>query len=135
MTQSLTLPGGNAICYSGYRQGQSPDTQVYPSIDEIRQDLHLLLKHWRLLRLYDCSPHAERVLQVIREDRLPLRVLLGAYLGAEVSNPGCPWGGLHDDAQLAANTRENAAELERLIELARTHEDIVFAVADRKSVV
>ena len=126
---TLQLPTGNAICYSGYRDGQSPDQRRYPSLAQIREDLQLLAPHWPLLRLYDCSSHAERVLQVIREDQLPLRVLLGAYLGAEASNPACPWGGLHDDTQLAANTRENAAELGRLIELARAHADIVFAVA------
>ena len=129
MTQSLTLPGGNAICYSGYRQGQSPDTQVYPSIDEIRQDLHLLLKHWRLLRLYDCSPHAERVLQVIEEDKLPMQVMLGAYLGAEMNNFGCPWGGSYSAEQLHANALANTAELDRLIALARRYPDTVFSVA------
>ena len=72
--QTIDLPRGNAICYSGYREGQSPATKDYPSIAEIREDLHLLAPHFQLLRLYDCSPHAERVLQVIEEDRLPLRV-------------------------------------------------------------
>lgn len=123
------LPAGDAICYSGYREGQSPDTRTYPSVAQIREDLHLLARHWRLIRLYDCSPHAERVLQVIREDRLPLRVMLGAYLAAEASNPGCPWGGLHSDDQLAANRAENHAELERLVDLARANEDTVFSVA------
>ena len=72
MTSSILqhLKPGNAICYSGYRRGQSPDTQVFPSLDEIREDLHLLQKNWRYLRLYDCTLHAERVLQVITEDRL-----------------------------------------------------------------
>jgi exo-beta-1,3-glucanase (GH17 family) len=129
MNSTLTLPQGNAICYSGYREGQSPDRQLYPSVEQIREDLHLLARHWQLIRLYDCSPHAERVLQVIHEDRLPLRVMLGAYLAAEASNPGCPWGGLHSETQLEANRCENQAELERLVELARRHEDIVFAVA------
>ena len=124
-----TLPRGNAICYSGYRHGQDPNRRLYPSVDEIREDLHLLAKHWQLLRLYDCSLHAERVLQVIREDALPLRVMLGAYLGAEASNAGCPWGGSHDEATLEANRRENDAEVQRLIALARHHEDIVFSVA------
>ena len=72
---TLQLPTGNAICYSGYRDGQSPDLRRYPSLAQIREDLQLLAPHWPLLRLYDCSPHAERVLQVIREDHLPLRVL------------------------------------------------------------
>ncbi len=125
----VALPQGNAICYSGYREGQSPDTRTYPSLDQIREDLHLLARHWSLLRLYDCSVHAERVLQVIAEDRLPLRVMLGAYLGAEMDNPGCPWGGMHGEARLAANRRENAAELQRLVRLARQHEHTVFSVA------
>ena len=123
------LPAGQAICYSGYREGQSPELRVYPSVEQIREDLHLLARHWPLLRLYDCSVHAERVLQVIGEDRLPLRVMLGAYLGAEMNNFGCPWGGTYAEAQLEANRRDNAAELERLVAMARRHEDIVFAVA------
>jgi exo-beta-1,3-glucanase (GH17 family) len=129
MSNTLRLPSGNAICYSGYRVGQSPGSHVYPSVAQIREDLHLLARHWTLLRLYDCSLHAERVLQVIEEDRLPLRVMLGAYLGAEMNNFGCPWGGTHSEAQLEANRRENAAELERLVRLARRHAPAVFSVA------
>lgn len=125
----LQLPQGHAICYSGYREGQSPDSRIYPSVAQIREDLHLLQSHWRLLRLYDCSPHAERVLRVIEEDGLPMQVMLGAYLGAEASNPGCPWGGVHSEAALAANRRENQAELQRLIALARRYPEIVFSVA------
>jgi exo-beta-1,3-glucanase (GH17 family) len=125
----LQLPQGNAICYSGYREGQSPDRRLYPSVAQIREDLHLLARHWRYIRLYDCSPHAERVLQVIREDRLPLQVMLGAYLGAEMNNFGCPWGGTYSPEQLQANRAENAAELERLVALALANSDTVFSVA------
>ena len=66
-----TLPKGRAICYSGYRNGQSPDSKIYPSLEQIREDLLILAPHWPLLRLYDCSPHAERVLEVISRDKLP----------------------------------------------------------------
>jgi exo-beta-1,3-glucanase (GH17 family) len=125
----LKLPTGNAICYSGYRHGQSPGDKIYPSLDEIREDLRILQKHWQLLRLYDCSTHAERVLQVIREDRLPFQVMLGAYLGAEMNNFGCPWGATYTEEQLEANLRENDAEIERLIALAGRYADIVFSVA------
>lgn len=125
----FTLPSGNAICYSGYREGQSPDRRVYPSVAQIREDLHLLLRQWRLIRLYDCSVHAERVLQVIEEDRLPMQVMLGAYLGAEMNNFGCPWGGIYSEEQLAANRLENQAELQRLIALANRYPGIVFSVA------
>lgn len=125
----LTLPHGNAICYSGYREGQSPDRRIYPSLAQIREDLHLLQRHWRLIRLYDCSPHAARVLQVIEEDGLPMQVMLGAYLGAEMNNFGCPWGGTYSEGQLAANRRENEAELQRLVTLARRYPRTVFSVA------
>ena len=129
MLTPLNLPSGPALCYSGYRQGQGPDRGIYPTLAQIREDLHLLAPHWPLLRLYDCSLHAERVLQVIAEDRLPLRLMLGAHLAATASNPGCPWGGLHSDEQLAVNHRANDAELERLVTLARRHEDLIFSVA------
>lgn len=125
----LQLPTGNAICYSGYRPGQSPGDKSYPSVDEIREDLRILQKNWQLLRLYDCSPHAERVLQVIAEDGLPFQVMLGAYLGAEMNNFGCPWGATYTEEQLEASRVENAAEIERLVALARRHPDIVFSVA------
>ena len=58
----LTLPQGNAICYSGYREGQSPDSRRYPAPEQVREDLLLLARHFRILRLYDCSEHAEVVL-------------------------------------------------------------------------
>ena len=125
----LKLPGGRAICYSGYRHGQSPDTKIYPTHAQIREDLLMLEPHWPLLRLYDCSSHAERVLDVIRRDGLDFRVMLGAYLGAEMNNFGCPWGATFSEEQLEASIAENEAEVGRLIVLANAHPDIVFSVA------
>ncbi len=126
---NLKLPQGNAICYSGYRHGQSPGEKIYPSHAQISEDLHLLQPHWRLLRLYDCSPHAERVLEVIRNEGLNFQVMLGAHLGAEMNNFGCPWGGTFSEEELEASRRENEAEITRLIALAARYPDIVFAVA------
>lgn len=125
----LTLPTGDAICYSGYRRGQSPGERIYPSLAEIREDLLILKRRWRLIRLYDCSPHALRVLEVIRAERFDIKVMLGAYLAAEMNNFGCPWGGTYAEQVLEANHAENDAEIGRLIELAGRYEDIVFSVA------
>jgi len=125
----ITLPAGDAICYSGYRRGQSPDTGVFPTKAEIREDLRLLARNWSLLRLYDCSLHAVRVLEVIREEGLPIKVLLGAYLAAEMNNFGCPWGATASEAALEANRGGNDAEVERLCALAHRFADLVFAVA------
>ena len=118
-----------AICYSGFRDGQSPDLGVYPSVAEIRADLHLLKSQWTALRLYACDVHAERVLQVIQSDELPFQVMLGAYVAAEVSNPNCPWGGEHEPAVLKENKRSNQLELARAAQWANEYPDIVNIVS------
>lgn len=130
--QNPGLPGiefGKAICYSGYRHGQSPRDGTYPSYEQIVEDLRILERGWRYLRLYDATPHAELVLRAIRSQRLQLRVMLGSDVGAEVSNPGCPWGGEYSEEQLAANRRSNSDQLDRMIELANQYPEIVFAVS------
>ena len=129
MTSTLQFAPGNAICYSGYRRDQNPADHSYPSLAEIREDLRILSKHWRYLRLYDCSLHAERVLQVIQDEGFDFQVMLGAYLGAEVNNPQCPWGTPLSEAALQASVQANAQELQRLIQLANLHPDTVFSVA------
>jgi exo-beta-1,3-glucanase (GH17 family) len=118
-----------AICYSGFRDGQSPDLGIYPSVAEIRADLHLLKGQWAALRLYACDVHAERVLKVIRNDGLPFQVMLGAYVGAEVSNPNCPWGGEHDPSVLKANKYSNQLELARAAQWANEYQDIIDIVS------
>lgn len=125
----LRLRPGNAICYSGYREGQSPVARIYPSRDEIREDLLILARNWRYLRLYDSGPHAELVLDVIRAEGLDFRVMLGLDMAAEMSNPHCPWGAHFSDATLAANRLANEAEVRRAIALAARYRDIVFAVS------
>ena len=129
MTPKLELPTGRAICYSGYRHGQSPNDKTYPSTDEILEDLLILQPNWSLLRLYDCSPHAQRVLEVIRREGLEFQVMLGAYLGPEMNNVDCPWGATYSEEQLAASIAENDREVGRLIDLAHEYHDIVFSLA------
>ena len=124
----MELEHGNAICYSGYRDGQSPLEGVYPSYDQIREDLLILEKNWKYLRLYDCSPHADTVLKVIRDEGLPFKVMLGLDMAAEMSNPLCPWGADFSDETLAANRERNHEEIERAIVLANRF-DSVFSVS------
>jgi len=119
----------NAICYSGYRDGQSPQTQTYPTRDQIHEDLLILQGHWRYLRLYDCSPHAQLVLDIIRSEGLDFKVMLGLDMAAEMSNPHCPWGADFSDDVLYANRESNAMEVKRLTQLAAEYADIVFSVS------
>ena len=104
------------ICYSGFRHGQHPDRgdgAVNPSDADILEDLQILSRHdnFHLIRLYDSRANSETVLRLIHEHKLKLKVLLGAWLAAEVSNPNCPW--LKQPLSptvLAANKLENAKD-------------------------
>lgn len=125
----LDVEFGNAICYSGYRDGQSPIDGTYPSYDEILEDLRLLEGHWQYLRMYDCSTHAERVLNVIDRESLNFRIMLGADMRAELSNPNCPWGAAFSDAQIDENRAANDTEIDKLIALAGAYPETVFAVS------
>lgn len=123
-----------AICYSGYRNGQHPDRgegAKHPSEDEILEDLHLMLyEGFHLLRLYDSSEKSATVLKLIAEHQLPMKVMLGIWLNAELSNhESCAW--LTEPISpvtLAANRRKNAGEIERGVALALQYSEIVVAV-------
>jgi exo-beta-1,3-glucanase (GH17 family) len=119
----------NAICYSGYRDGQSPPSGIFPSYEQIREDLLILQRNWRYLRIYDCTQHAETVLKVIRDESLPFKVMLGMGVQAEVSNYNCPWGGVFGDEELRSNRTANDAELERMVKLSKSFPDEVLALS------
>jgi exo-beta-1,3-glucanase (GH17 family) len=123
-----------AVAYSGFRAGQHPDRgegAANPSREEILEDLRILVAHgFRLIRVYDAGENTVATLDLIRQHDLPLKVLLGMWLRAEISNhEGCPW--LDEpipDEELAANALANVVEIERGIELAKQYRNIVVAV-------
>lgn len=127
--QLIEQQPGNAICYSGYREGQDPRQGIFPSYEEIREDLLILAPHWSYLRLYDPGQHAETTLKVIHDEQLDLKVMLGVDLAAEVSNPECPWGANFSEETLAANRQINSDNVDRLIILARRYPEIAFSVS------
>jgi exo-beta-1,3-glucanase (GH17 family) len=119
---------GRAICYSGYRHGQRPGSE-YPSDAEIAEDLEILNGAWQYLRLYDASPHAERVLDVIDKRGYSFKVMLGTGLHAEVNNPECPWIKELPRKELIANRTGNDRSLSRTIELAKRYPEIVSSLS------
>ena len=127
--KTLGLASGKAICYSGYREGQSPETGIYPSYEQIKEDLLILQNQWTYLRLYDCSEHAEIVLKVIDTEQFDFKVMLGAYIGAEVNNFGCPWGTIFTKEELKRNAKDNLAQIKKLIRLANQYPEIIFALS------
>ncbi|MEL7367450.1 MAG: glycosyl hydrolase family 17 protein [Myxococcota bacterium] len=123
-----------ALAYSGFRQGQHPDRgqgEVMPSVAEIEEDLRLLSEHGvDLIRLYDSGKLSERVLQTIETKSLPIKVVLGAWLRAEVSaHETCAWLNAPIPAStLEANREENKRELERAISFANRYRTAIVAV-------
>jgi exo-beta-1,3-glucanase (GH17 family) len=103
---------GNALCYSGYRGGQNPDTGPYPTQAQITEDFQILQRHFHLIRTYGSDRHSEDVLEVIRREKIDMKVMLGAWLGGE---PG--------------NEKNNAAQIENCIRLAKEYKDVVVAIS------
>ena len=129
MTKNKRLPYSKAICYSGYRDGQSPDGNNLPSYEQVKQDLLILKGEWTSLRLYASDAHSDTIMEVIRTEKLPFDVMLGAYITAEQNNPNCPWGGIYSEEQLADNKRENLRQIDRLIQMANEFDGIVSCVS------
>jgi exo-beta-1,3-glucanase (GH17 family) len=119
---------GRALCYSGFREGQEPGG-IYPGYEEIKEDLLILQSRWKYLRLYDCDEHAVTVLDVIIREKLRFKVMLGAYIVAEMNNFGCPWGGVYPEEELKENKIRNINRIKKLIDLASQYPDIVFALS------
>ena len=123
-----------AVAYSGFRHGQHPDRgdgAVFPSDENILEDLNILARHgnFGLIRLYDCGKNSEDVLRIIRSNKIPMKVLLGAWLAAELFNTNCPW--LKDQLSqkvLDANRGKNQNEIKSAIRLANEYSDVVVAV-------
>jgi exo-beta-1,3-glucanase (GH17 family) len=135
-TKAALLDGlQKGVCYSGFRHGQHPDRgsgAVNPTDPQTLEDLQLLSRNgnFGLIRLYDSDANSETVLRVIKANHLQVKVVLGAWLDAEVSNPDCPW---HKESypqkELDANKIKNQKQVEQTIRLANAYPKIVVAVA------
>ena len=102
---------GNAICYSGYRAGQSPKLKVFPTHAQILEDLTILKKNWKLILLYGGDQHSQDVLEVIHQNKLGIKVVLGIWLDGHPGFEG-----------------ENAEQVATAIRLANTYKKTVVAV-------
>ena len=102
---------GYALSYSGYRAGQSPETGVYPTQEQVLEDLRILARHFQLIRVYSMDRHGQDVLEVIRREKLPLRVMLGVWIDGRPDH-----------------VARNAEQVATAIRLANEYEDVVVAI-------
>lgn len=112
------------ISYGPYREGQRP-RGPNPSDDQILEDLRLIAPRWSLIRIYGARPPAETIVRLIREHKLPLTVMVGAWIDPEARRDES--GAVV--SRLAENAAANDAEVSAAIALARDYPDVVFAVS------
>ena len=124
----LNISLGNAICYSGYREGQQPGG-ICQSYEEVKEDLLILSQNWKYLRLYDCDQHTDTILEVIKNEKLDFKVMLGAYIVAEMNNHGCPWGGMYSEEVLIENKAKNLFQINKLIDIANQYPEIICSLS------
>lgn len=105
---------GQAISYGCYRPGQAPGVKG-PSKAEILEDLRIISEHWNLIRVYNADDDTQRILEVIQEYKLPIRMMLGIWLENETSRP-----------EVRSQNVENVLHG---IRLANSYGDIVIAIS------
>lgn len=120
---------GKAICYSGFRENQSPHKGTFPTYEETLEDLRILEKEYKYIRMYAPNKHAEITLQVIRDYKIDLQVMLGVDLLGEHNNPDCSWGGDYTLEETKKHVLLNLEHLNDLVKLANEYEDIIFSVS------
>lgn len=104
---------GNAVSYGCYRKGQAPGSNG-PSKDEILEDLKIISKYWNLIRVYNSDDDTEKILEVIKTNNLPIKVMVGVWLANEEKNQ--------------ETKKSNIANVLRSIELANKYSDIIIGI-------
>lgn len=102
---------GMAIAYSGYREGQHPDKDLFPTQEEILEDLLIIEKNWKIIRTYGSDQHAKDILEVIAREKLNIKVMLGIWLFKEPER-----------------VDENRVQINNGIEFAKKYKEIIIAI-------
>ena len=114
---------GNAICYGPHRDGQAPGGDS-PTREQLLEDLHILSKHWHVIRMYGSVGPTEDVLELIQEHKIDLKVVVGAWISTEAT--------LDEDGEiieiLPEAIRSNQSQVDKAVDLANAYPGTVAAI-------
>ena len=71
----------NAVCYGPFRDGQAPGSVLTET--QIKEDLLIIKNHWDAIRLYISDDNSEKILKVITDNNIDLKVLLGIWISGK----------------------------------------------------
>jgi exo-beta-1,3-glucanase (GH17 family) len=102
--------GIHGVCYGPFREGQAPG-ETQPTAEQISEDLRLMAKHWEALRVYGSDPFVRQICEIVRAEKLPLHVMIGAWIDKPDVEP------------------QNRKQVEDAIAIANDFPDVVCAVS------
>ncbi|MFT7580945.1 MAG: exo-beta-1,3-glucanase (GH17 family) [Myxococcota bacterium] len=108
----LTVDGKpllNGISYGPFRKGQKPGGPN-PTRAQIVEDLKIIAERWQMIRVYDALEPTETIVKAVRDEAIPLKVMLGVWLDRK--DPGV-----------------NAHRVREAIRIANTYPDQIIAVS------
>ncbi len=110
------VPGGQlrSVSFAPFRDGQSPLLKIYPTPQQIEEDLARLQGRVRAVRTYTSREGMEAVPRMAR--KYGLKVTMGAWLGAE------------HGAMAAEGRQINREEIDSLVALANAFPDVIERV-------
>ena len=98
----------DAVCYGPFRDGQGPGSEL--ANYQIKEDLLIMEKHWDAFRMYITDYNAKKVLKVLSENSIDLKVMLGVWISGN-------------------DPEDNAKQVQNAIKLANAYPEIVMAIS------
>ena len=112
---------GAGIAYGPHRDGQSPGVSE-PTEAQILEDLQIMSRHWGMVRVYASRGTAGTMCTLIRQHKIPLKIMVGAWIAPE-------WREQEGKREeLPENVGVNGIEIAEAIRLANEFPEIVMAV-------
>ena len=105
---------GRGIAYGPQRDRHTPTSLEQPSLQELYEDLLIISQQWHFIRVYRTSQTTENILHIIRQENLPIRVLLGLWVV---------------EAQGDVSLEHNRFSVQNAVRLANLYQDEVIAVS------